>query len=90
MFLGIGFILPPARTVTIAALALGVSLAVEVSQLYQADWINALRHTRVGGLILGYGFKWSDLLCYTAGCLLGTAGEYFAARVRERMGKTKA
>ncbi len=48
--------------------ALGV--ADEVLQLYHAPWIEALRKTRLGGLILGYGFLWSDVLCYAAGTLL--------------------
>jgi hypothetical protein len=46
--------------------------AVEVSQLYQADWINAVRHFKIarfplGGIILGYGFLWSDIAMYTLG-----------------------
>jgi hypothetical protein len=56
-----------------ARLAVGAftfSLAVEISQLYQADWINAVRGTRLGGLVLGYVFMWSDLLCYAVGVAL--------------------
>lgn len=55
-FLGIGILLPRASTPVVAALALAVSYAVELSQLYQAPWINSIRHTLIGGLILGYGF----------------------------------
>jgi len=44
---------------------------VEISQLYQAQWINAIRHTAVGGLVLGYGFLWSDLLAYIVGIGIG-------------------
>ena len=40
---------------------------IEISQLYHAPWIDAIRDTRLGGLILGYTFSWSDLLCYTTG-----------------------
>jgi hypothetical protein len=47
--------------------ALAFSLAVELSQLYEAGWINALRGTRFGGLVLGHGFLWSDLVCYAIG-----------------------
>jgi len=43
----------------------------EISQLYQAPWIIALRHTRLGGLMLGFGFLWSDLLCYALGTAMG-------------------
>lgn len=44
---------------------------IEVGQLYQAPWINALRATRLGGLVLGFGFLWSDLVCYALGVMLG-------------------
>lgn len=51
-------------------------LAVELSQLYQADWINTVRHTFPFGLLLGYSFVGSDLVCYAAGSLIGAAISY--------------
>ena len=48
-------------------LALILSFGVESSQLYQADWIKNVRSNRLGGLLLGHGFKVSDLVCYTLG-----------------------
>jgi hypothetical protein len=45
--------------------------AIEFSQLYQAPWINNIRHTVIGGLILGEIFVWGDLLCYTVGIGIG-------------------
>ena len=47
------------------------SVAVELSQLYHAPWIDSIRHTTIGGLILGFGFLWSDLACYSLGVGLG-------------------
>lgn len=47
--------------------------AVELSQLYHAPWIDAVRQTRIGGLVLGFGFLWSDLACYAAGIALAAA-----------------
>ena len=76
LFLFLALLLPRKRTTTLALLALALAFTVEVSQLYHAPWIDSLRGTRLGGLILGFGFLWSDLLCYTAGILLGAAGEY--------------
>jgi hypothetical protein len=70
-FAGIGLLLPRASTRTIALLALSLAIAVELSQLYRAAWIDSIRHTTVGGLILGFGFVWSDLVCYAAGVGLG-------------------
>ncbi|MDR6941929.1 ribosomal maturation YjgA family protein [Mucilaginibacter pocheonensis] len=45
--------------------------AIEFSQLYKAPWINDLRQTLFGRLVLGAGFLWSDLLCYTLGVGIG-------------------
>ncbi|UKS28795.1 DUF2809 domain-containing protein [Paenibacillus sp. HWE-109] len=53
------------------------SFAIEFSQLYQADWIVALRHTVLGGLILGQGFLKLDLLRY----VMGIALAYFLDKV---------
>ena len=47
-----------------------VCICIETLQLYQAPWMQKLRHTYPMGLILGYGFLWSDWLCYATGCLL--------------------
>ena len=40
---------------------------IELQQLYNADWINAIRNTTLGHYILGQGFLWSDLVCYSFG-----------------------
>ncbi|RYD65368.1 MAG: DUF2809 domain-containing protein, partial [Verrucomicrobiaceae bacterium] len=56
VFLGLGFIFPKARTGVIALAALGISFAVEFSQTYRAEWIDGIRATRVGGLVLGRGW----------------------------------
>ncbi|HEY9195244.1 MAG TPA: DUF2809 domain-containing protein [Mucilaginibacter sp.] len=52
--------------------ALIFCFAIEFSQLYKAPWINDIRHTLLGKLVLGQGFLWSDLLCYMAGVGLGS------------------
>ncbi len=46
---------------------------IELSQLYQSNWINALRATTMGALVLGSGFLWTDLGCYIIGVGLGLA-----------------
>ncbi|MFI5138340.1 MAG: DUF2809 domain-containing protein [Sphingobacteriales bacterium] len=57
------------RWTTIASLLF--CYAIEFSQLYQAPWINNIRHTVLGGLILGETFLWGDMLSYTAGVGIG-------------------
>lgn len=57
----------------IAVATLAVSVAVEFSQLYHAPWLDAIRRTTLGGLVLGWGFAWGDLIAYAtgiAGCFI--------------------
>ncbi|MHB1557087.1 MAG: ribosomal maturation YjgA family protein [Isosphaeraceae bacterium] len=70
-FLGLGLVFPRSSTIRLALSALAISVAVELSPLYHARWIDALRDTTPGALVLGHGFVWSDLVCYTAGVGLG-------------------
>ncbi len=65
-------------------LSLGICFAIECSQLYQAGWINALRDTLPGHLVLGQGFLWSDLIAYMAGALLGAAIEQGIRKARQQ------
>ena len=71
VFLGLGLLRPRDSTGRIAALAMLGSILVEVSQLYKAPWIEAIRRTTLGGLALGFDFVWSDLACYAVGVGLG-------------------
>jgi len=75
VFAGLGLLFPRAATRTLAIAALAFAVADEISQLYHAPWIDAIRATRLGALVLGYGFLWSDLACYTVGALGAVAGE---------------
>ncbi len=79
-FLGIGLLLPRASTATIALLALAFAFAIEASQLYHAPWIDSIRGTTLGGLVLGFQFVWSDLACYTVGVAIGVIAELARAR----------
>lgn len=57
---------PPWR---LALIALDFCYAIELSQLYKTPWLDALRGTLPGRLVLGAGFRWGDLLCYAVGML---------------------
>ena len=72
-YLGILLLRPSLAMGPAALIAGAVCLAVELSQLSKAPWLEAIRRTVPGGLILGYDFVWSDLACYAAGILLGVA-----------------
>ena len=75
VFLGIGFLCPKWPTFAVGLAALVFAFGIELSQLYQADWINGIRATRPGALVLGAGFLWTDLLCYSVGIGVGVALE---------------
>ena len=67
VFFGFGFLLRKVSTMRLSFLALGVAWAVEFSQLYHATWIDTIRSTRLGHLVLGSTFNWPDLLAYAIG-----------------------
>ncbi len=69
----------PASVVAFATVAF--SFSIEISQLYHAPWIDGVRATRLGGLILGFSFLWSDLLCYCLGVLIGVLADRFSVPV---------
>jgi hypothetical protein len=76
VFVGLGFLLPRASTLAVAMLALGVAWSVEFSQLYHAPWIDAIRATTPGKLVLGNTFNWPDLIAYAVGVALGALAEW--------------
>jgi hypothetical protein len=80
IFLLLGLLFPQARTRRLVLVAFAITWGIEFSELYQADWINAIRATRLGGLILGYTFLPSDLLCYSVGIAAGALLEQVLRR----------
>ncbi|MGF1569480.1 MAG: DUF2809 domain-containing protein [Nodosilinea sp.] len=57
-----------------AAIAVGVLLAtglLEVAQLWKPGWLQAIRATLPGRLVLGNTFSWADFPYYGVGCGLG-------------------
>lgn len=71
VYLLIRFARPGSKIFTAAVSALAFSFAVELSQLYHAPWIDAIRATRLGALILGSVFNWPDLPAYAVGVAIG-------------------
>lgn len=60
-------VIPNLKIINVAFIAIIVSYSIEISQLYQADWINNIRNTSLGGLVLGHGFLYEDLIAYLIG-----------------------
>jgi hypothetical protein len=86
VFAGLGMIFTTASPRGIALGALSIAYVDELSQLYHAPWIDALRHTRLSGLILGFSFVWSDLACYAVGVFIGVAAELCVMALRRPSG----
>lgn len=70
MYFIVRFCLLQSKTGKVAIISLCICFTIEFSQLYQAGWINNIRATLPGRLILGRGFLRSDLLAYVSGIVL--------------------
>ena len=75
-FFIVGFIFPKMKSFSVALISLIICCLIECSQLLNFEWLNQLRSYRLGGLILGYGFLWSDILAYALGNGLGWLVEF--------------
>jgi hypothetical protein len=80
VFLGIGFCFRRWPTMVVALAALAFSVAIEFSQLYHAPWIDAVRGTLPGRLVLGSGFAWADIVAYAVGISAGATAEAVVGR----------
>jgi hypothetical protein len=88
VFLGIAFLLSRRSTHVVAALATAFACAVEVSQLYHAPWLDAIRGTLLGGLVLGTPaatFAWADIFAYMVGIAVGIASDRCLIRKSDRI-----
>lgn len=54
----------------IALYSMLISVADELSQLVSWSWLDRLRSTTIGHLILGQGFLWADIAAYAIGIAL--------------------
>jgi hypothetical protein len=75
IFSCLGTVLSHKSARKLGAYALLISFAVEFSQLCQAPWINAIRGTTAGRLILGSTFSWGDLIAYAVGVALSVGAD---------------
>lgn len=90
VFFGLGWLLPQGSTARLATYALTISFVVEFTQLYQAPWINAIRSTAIGHLVLGSGFGWIDFIAYTVGASIGLGADTALNSILGRLSKCKS
>lgn len=85
----IRLILPGRSAAVCAGYALLLSFGVEFSQLYRAEWIDGLRKSTLGALVLGRGFLLADLFRYAAGIFCVFAVDSAVLRRRKIFGNTE-
>ena len=67
VFVLVAILRPRWPTFLITAVALTIAYSIEFSQIYHAPWIDSIRATWPGRMILGTTFFWRDQLAYTIG-----------------------
>jgi hypothetical protein len=67
VYFGIAFIKPSARVKIVGIVSLAIACLDEFSQMYQVQWLNSIRDTTIGHLILGSMFSWNDIMSYLVG-----------------------
>ena len=73
VYFGFRFLLVNKSMITALLLSFLFSFGIEFSQLYQEDWINQIRGTLLGALILSKGFLTVDLIRYTTGIVIASS-----------------
>ncbi len=84
VFLAFGFVFSRTSTTRLAFMAVCFAWSIEFSQLYHADWIEGMRATLPGRLILGNTYNTPDLLAYLFGIAFGAVLERVHRRSRLR------
>ncbi|MEH7744624.1 DUF2809 domain-containing protein [Neobacillus drentensis] len=85
VYFGFRFLLVQKSLITAISLSFLFSYGIELSQLYQAEWINHLRGTLLGALILGKGFLTVDLIRYAIGITVAAVMDKMTLSARKRI-----
>lgn len=75
----ISIVFPQQKSILRACIAFAFCLFIEVLQVSKASFLMELRSYRLGALVLGNSFSWSDLFLYFIGA---TAGILFDSLLR--------
>lgn len=84
IYQGVAFVFNKKKIKIVAVIGLTFCYLIEISQLYHAFWIDNIRRTTLGGLILGYGFLWSDLVAYSLGIVVGIFVDIIISKIINR------
>lgn len=84
------FLRPGGATLPAAFAAALFCFLIEFGQLYHTPWIDGVRHTTAGRLMLGIGFHATDLACYVAGVGLAVGVEALGRGGYKKGGKRES
>ncbi len=84
VYMGLCIVRPKWHWGMMFGITLVIAYSIEVTQLYHTPWIDTLRNTTLGALILGFHFVWSDFICYSIGGVLGLGIDYLVSRTLEK------
>lgn len=76
VMLCVAWVRPAITRPRLVAWSLGIAFAIELLQLYQAPWMQALRANKLAYLVLGNGFDPWDLVAYAVGIALGAVVDW--------------
>lgn len=80
VFFGLGTLFTRVTTLRVALMAVAFSWAIEFLQLYHAPWIDSIRSTLLGRLVLGSTFNSPDLVAYVIGVALAALADRVLAQ----------
>ncbi len=80
VFFGLGTLFTRTTTLRVALMAVAFSWAIEFLQLYHAPWIDSIRSTLLGRLVLGSTFNSPDLVAYVIGVALAALADRVLAQ----------
>jgi hypothetical protein len=80
IYFGLRFLFIKTNSKITIVLAIVICFCIEFLQLYRAEWILAIRRTKLGHYALGQGFLWSDLAYYTLGILIAFWIDFILAK----------
>jgi ABC-type Mn2+/Zn2+ transport system permease subunit len=72
VYFGFRFLFLKKNMLTSILLSFLFSFGIKFSPLYQENWINQIRGTLLGALVLGKGFLTVDLIRYTTGIVIAS------------------
>lgn len=73
----VSFVIPSRPLLVRMSVAIAICFAVETSQLYHAPFIDSIRATLPGHLVLGSGFDPRDLAAYATGVSIAALADWW-------------